>query len=78
MANVHNRFKKCLDCPDRFPGCSGTCQYSIDVHAEMDRIKAIEQKEKDIVQYEHDMISKRFNNKVKHERSVHRRGRKLY
>ena len=43
-----DRITCCYQCPDRFPGCHGSCEKYIQQKAEFDKAKAEVRKKKDI------------------------------
>ena len=78
MSNAKTIFRKCKDCPDRYPGCHGTCEYSIEAHKKVEDEKREIAKKREIDRYEKSKITERWDAKIKYDRAVHRRGRKVY
>ena len=67
-----DRITCCYQCPDRFPGCHGSCEKYIQQKAEFDKAKAEVRKKKDIEVGLTSCLCDRINKSVK--KNHHRRG----
>lgn len=62
----------CYQCPDRFPGCHGSCEKYIQQKADFDKVKAEARKKKDIEAGLISSLCDRIHRSVK--KNHHRKG----